>query len=545
MVAMSDGLKAFARGCGAGVGALGFLFVLRLGDLAPFPPESALEAFIRVIPEKVQEPSIQQLGSFAGQLGLIIASLIAVLVYGLFGVIFERWYAPRVSSWRLSRLEKFLVFSIIPFLFFGLVVFPLSGASVFGISSGIAFGASFWVFPIALFFGNAAYVVVLNWQYGDSPIFSQSAPLAGARQESTAQSRRAFVEKGVLSLGAIVLLAAGVDSLLTSRLSPAVPASPEGSAINLSRAPKIFEDPRLANLVNSEVTANGNFYQVDIDIFTPAVDATSWTLQVGGLVNAPKTYSLSQLQSLAKTKEYNTFECVSNDIGGSLIGNAEWGGVRMSDLFSDAGGVSDGAEYVVFYSVDGYSVGVPLARAMTADSILAYEMNSLPLPQNHGYPLRAVIPGLYGMMSAKWIRKMQVVSQQYMGYWQTRGWSDIGTVQTLTFITIPSNGQRVSLSANNGTVMLGGFAYAGDRGISRVEVSTDAGTTWQDAFLKPAISKDTWALWAFEWKPNQTGAVNVYARATDGTGAVQTSVSTGTFPNGATGYALTTVDVTK
>ena len=538
-------MKAFERGSGAGVVALAFLFLLRLGGIAPFPPESALEAFIRVIPEKVQEPSIQQLGSFAGQLGLIIASLISVLVYGLFGVIFERWYAPRVSTRRLSRLEKFLVFSLIPFLFFGLVVFPLSGASFFGISSSVAFGASFWVFPIALFFGNAAYGAVLNWQYGDSVIFSRSKPLAATQGESMAHSRRAFVEKGVLSLGAIVLLAAGVDSILTSRVSPAVPNSPQGSSIDLYGAPKIFEDPRLANLVNSEVTANGNFYQVDIDIFAPAVDATSWTLQVGGLVNTPKTYSLSDLRGLAKTKEYNTFECVSNDVGGSLIGNAEWAGVRISDLFSDAGGVSNGAEYVVFYSVDGYSVGVPLSTAMMADSILAYEMNSLPLPQNHGYPLRAVIPGLYGMMSAKWIRKIQVVSQQYMGYWQTRGWSDVGTVQTLTFITVPSNGQSNSLSANGGTVMLGGFAYAGDRGVSRVEVSLDGGKSWQQAVLKPPISKDTWALWAFEWKPSQTGAVNVYARATDGTGAVQSSASTGTFPNGATGYALTTIDVTK
>ena len=538
-------MKAFERGSSAGIVALVFLFVMRLGGLAPFPPESALEAFIRVIPEKVQEPSIQQLGSFAGQLGLIIATIVAVVVYGLFGVIFERWYAPRASTRKLSKLEKFLVFSLLPFLFFGLVVFPASGASIFGISSNVSFGANVWLFPIGLFFGNALYGVVLDWQYGDSFVFSRSKTLAVAPRESVTPSRRAFVEKGVLSLGAIVLLAAGVDSLLTSRLAPPVLDSPQGSSIDLSNAPKIFDDPRLASLVNSEVTSNGNFYQVDIDIFTPAVDAASWTLQVGGLLNQPKTYSLSQLQNLAKTKEYNTFECVSNDVGGSLIGNAEWGGVRISDLFSDAGGVSGAAQYVVFYSVDGYSVGIPLARAMMADSILAYEMNSLPLPQNHGYPLRAVIPGLYGMMSAKWIRKIQVASQPYMGYWQTRGWSDIGTVQTLTFITLPSTYLQYSLSQNNGSVMLGGFAYAGDRGISKVEVSTDAGKTWQEAVLKPPISKDTWALWAFEWTPTQPGPVDVYARATDGTGAVQTSVETGTYPNGATGYALTTINLTK
>ena len=125
---------------------------------------------------------------------------------------------------------------------------------------------------------------------------------------------------------------------------------------------------------------------------------------------------------------------------GNLISNGEWGGVKLSDLFSDMGGVSAGATYVVFYSVDGYSVGIPLTKAMESDSILAYEMNSIPLPQNHGYPLRAVIPGLYGMMSAKWIRKISIVNTTYMGYWQTRGWSNIGTVQTLAFITTPGDG---------------------------------------------------------------------------------------------------------
>ena len=209
------------------------------------------------------------------------------------------------------------------------------------------------------------------------------------------------------------------------------------------------------------------------------------------------------------------------------------------------GGVSEGAEYVVFYSVDGYSVGIPLSKAMESDSMLAYEMNSVPLPQDHGYPLRAVIPGLYGMMSAKWIRKISVVNTTYMGYWQTRGWSNVGTVQTLAFITVPSGGASQSLSANNGRVIVGGYAYAGDRGISKVEVSTDGGKTWQAAVLKPPISNDAWALWAFEWTTTQTGSVNVYARATDGTGEVQTSAQSGNFPSGATGYASMPIKVTN
>jgi len=209
------------------------------------------------------------------------------------------------------------------------------------------------------------------------------------------------------------------------------------------------------------------------------------------------------------------------------------------------GGVSTNATYVVFSSVDGYSVGVPLSKAMMPDSILAYQMNDASLPQQHGYPIRAVIPGLYGMMSAKWIDMIQVVDTTYVGYWQTRGWSNDGTVQTQAFITIPGDGNSLSLSKNNGSIIIGGVGYAGDRGISKVEVSMDQGKTWQQAQLKKPVSSDSWTLWAYAWTPPKTGSYNIYARATDGTGAVQTSTSTDTFPNGATGYAMISVDVTS
>ncbi|MHB1867459.1 MAG: molybdopterin-dependent oxidoreductase [Nitrososphaerales archaeon] len=538
-------LSSFAKGAFAGAVALGFLFVLRLGGIAPFPPESALEAFLKIVPAKVQETSVQQLGTFAGRLGLIVTTIISVAVYGALGILFEKRYAPRMSTRTFSRLEKHLIFSFIPFLFFGLVVL-VSGYFVFGISSSFSTSSSVWLFPISLLIGNAIYGIALGWQYGDAVVFSKTKQSQTISRESVASSRRSFIERGSLALGALVLLATGINGLLTSQSSGTLnPSNLKGTPINTANEPTIFEDPRLSNLVNSEVTSNSEFYQVDIDIFAPSVDASTWTLQVGGLVQNPKTYTLPQLQNLPKTVEYNTFECVSNNVNGNLISNAEWEGLRLSDLFSDVGGISSGAEYVVCYSVDGYSVGIPVAKAMMQDSILAYTMNSSSLPQNHGFPLRAVIPGLYGMMSAKWIRKIQVVNTSYVGYWQTRGWSNDGTVQTLAFITVPSNGLTQSLSANNGIVMVGGYAYAGDRGISKVEVSTDGGKTWQEVVLKPPVSNDTWTLWAFGWPTTETGLVNVYARATDGTGAVQTSTYTGNFPSGATGYAAITVNVTK
>jgi DMSO/TMAO reductase YedYZ molybdopterin-dependent catalytic subunit len=386
-------------------------------------------------------------------------------------LIFERYYAPRMQGIEISRFEKFLIFSLIPWLFFGVIVLPLVGVSLFGISSGVGNASTaIWLFPLALLLSNFVYGAVMSWEYSDLKVFTPgksgtaiSKSSAPKVRESSSVSRRSFVEKGAIALGALALMATSLDSLLTaSGSAPQTPpagsnATSSGTPINLAGAPAIFADPRLATLVDSEITSNDNFYRVAIDVFDPSVDLSSWSLQVGGVNGSGKTYTLQELQSLPEQKEYNTFECVSNVINGGLVSNAEWGGVKLSDLFSDAGGVPQGAQNVVFYSVDGYSVAIPIATALNSKSMVAYEMNGVSLPQKHGYPLRAVIPGLYGMMSAKWVRKIQIINSSYSGYWQTRGWSSVGTVMTVAFITVPGDGAQASLSQNKGTILLGGY----------------------------------------------------------------------------------------
>ena len=175
--------------------------------------------------------------------------------------------------------------------------------------------------------------------------------------------------------------------------------------------------------------------------------------------------------------------------------------------------------------------------------MIAYEMNGVPLPQRHGYPLRAVIPGLYGMMSAKWVRQVELSDSVYLGYWQSRGWSNDATVQTVSFVRVPQDGASVSLSQTGGSVMIGGMAFGGDRGISKVEVSFDGGKTWDQAILKPPASKLSWVLWAYEWVPPGTGQYIVYARATDGNNQQQTADVSYTYPSGATGYVMSNVNV--
>lgn len=543
---------AFKSGAMAGIVALIFSFIVRLGGFAPFAPEMAIEKFISIIPASLEQPMVQAFGDTAGLLGLAVASIVAVLLFGAFGVLFEKVYSPWIIRYRrLTRTEQFLIYSIFPWLFFGLIIFPLSGTYFFGVNAPVLYSQYAEILsPVALLFSQLLFSLVLISIYKSAGIFESSMTQASVLENKTLQgilspTRRVFIERSAIIAGVAILGLTSIGSLLSSAAtSLSASGSRAGSSYDLSQAPPVFQDKRLSSLVDSEITSNDNFYRVAIDLFDPSVNPNTWDLQVSGSSNS-KSYTLDDLKSLPNVSQYTTFECVSNLVNGNLISNAKWTGIKISDLLSDAGLSTSGVQYVVFYSVDGYSVGIPLSRALMSDSIVAYQMNDADLPQKHGYPLRAVIPGLYGMMSGKWVTKIALVDSFYNGYWQTRGYTATATINTLAFIIVPGDGSTASISQNNGSVLLGGYAFAGDRGISKVEVSFDQGQTWQAATLKPPISNLTWTLWAFNWFPTKTGSYQVYARATDGNGQVQTAAQTSPYPNGATGYAMITINVTS
>ena len=528
--------SVFKFGFLAGLLALLFNFLLRLGGIAAFPPESALNAFLRVVPASIEEPAVELLGDLAGQLGLVIATLIAAAVYGAGTMAFDRYAATRVAAKGLSRFESLLVLGALPWAVFGLALFPLDGDSLFGTSSSVSSATSPWIFPFTFLLVQGVFALTLSRWYDPR---TRSVVAAQEVTQGPDVARREFIEKGaigVLAVLAALVGLAGLGQLIPARVRPMGGSQP----IDLQDAPAIFSDPRLTSLVHYEVTPNEDFYRVAVDVVDPVVDASTWALVVDGLVSRPKKYSLAELQALPGTSQYTTFECVSNTVNGGLIGNAKWGGVRISDLLGDAGGAQVGAKYVVFYGAEGYSVGIPLEKAMMDDSILAYSMNAQPLPGHHGFPLRGVIPGRYGMMSCKWVYRISVVGSVYKGFWQTRGWTNDAVISTGTFIVEPET-SPVSISKNNGSIIVAGYAFAGDRGVSKVEVSLDGGRTWQQALLKKPISNLTWALWAYEWAPPGPGEYQVVARSTDGAGTVQTSVQADQFPNGATGYATVTL----
>jgi DMSO/TMAO reductase YedYZ molybdopterin-dependent catalytic subunit len=298
--------------------------------------------------------------------------------------------------------------------------------------------------------------------------------------------------------------------------------------------------PRLAAADNSfealqglspGVTPAGKFYTISKNLFDPTINAQTWTLSISGLVETPLQLSLDELKALPPYEAYVTFACVSNEIGGPLVSTARWKGVSLRTLLERAKPQAD-ARKAVLRADDGYSTGVPLERCWRPETFLAYEMNGGQLPARHGFPLRAVIPGYYGMKQPKWLTAIEIVPHDYQGYWEERGWADEAVVKTLSRIDVPAHRSQVPAHG----VPIGGIAFAGDRGISKVEYSSDGGTTWQEARLKPVLSPYAWTLWTGTLVLPAEGAYVLAVRATDGHGKLQEQRITEPLPDGASGY---------
>lgn len=388
-------------------------------------------------------------------------------------------------------------------------------------------GAEAWA-RIALGIAAGAVLVGLVYLAGltllDGARARRTLPAGGAGGAGVA--RREFLARSV-AVGVATAGAAGVLAWLWATSAQA--AAAVASAFQRVRG------------LPPEVTPNDQFYVISKNAagLDPRLDGRRWRLEIAGLVGRPVTLTLDDIRAMPSVARYHTLICISNEVGGDLIGNAHWKGVRLRDVIQRAGGVNPRAIRFAFRSADGYTEGIPVADAMQPDVMLAYEMNGVPLPPEHGFPLRLLIPGLYGMKNPKWITKIEAVSTHFTGYWQASGWSDEAVVQTASMIRTPGDGGTVAA----GEVGLGGVAFAGDRGISGVEYSTDGGRTWKPAEVKPALGPYTWVLWAAVWKPDGPGRYTLRVRARDGGGVVQTAAERPTSPDGATGHHIIRVQV--
>lgn len=289
--------------------------------------------------------------------------------------------------------------------------------------------------------------------------------------------------------------------------------------------------------VTAPITPNSDHYTVTQNVVDPTPNLAVWRLEVTGLVGNAGTYTYEELQNLPSTSRAITLECIANGIGGHLMSTAIWQGVTLRALLEKHGGALPGASYVAFYSVDGYSISLPLNEVLEADALLAWRMNGVELPNQHGYPLRALVPGRFGEENPKWLTRVELTDHFVGGLYADQGWYN-GPLHTVTRIDRPRG--RIAFTS---TIEIGGIAFAGNRGIEKVEVSVDGGLTWNSAKLEPPLSQDSWVLWTWQWSPLLPGKYTIVARATDGTGQLQTSHKQGTVPNGATGYHSVDVQV--
>ncbi len=330
--------------------------------------------------------------------------------------------------------------------------------------------------------------------------------------------RREFIAR----VGVAAASVTGVAALLQWLSSAAAGA--------MAAAASIFDRIRGLPL---EVTPVGTFFSISKNSAgrDPRLEPGRWSLEITGLVGKPLRLTYDQLKAMRAVERYHTLECINNPVGGDLIGNAHWRGVRFSDLVVLAGGVSPEATRFAVRCADGYTEGLPVAEAMHPDTLLALEMNGRPLTGEHGFPARLLVPGLYGMKNVKWIVRAEAVKSQFTGYWQASGWSDEAVVKTSSSFRLPKGSP-----VGPGPVDLGGIAYGGDRGIREIEVSADGGRTWFAAEVKRALGDHTWVLWAASWKPPRPGEYTLRVRAKDGAGILQTAQETPPFPDGSSGY---------
>ena len=259
------------------------------------------------------------------------------------------------------------------------------------------------------------------------------------------------------------------------------------------------------------------------------VDVADWTLTIDGMVDKPLTLSYDDILSMPKVVDQRTLECIGNPVGGDLIGNVNWGGVYLKDVMQGMQ-VQEGARRARFTAADGYYTSVTLGWILQPGTLLAHEINGKPLTPAHGYPLRILMPGLYGQKMPKWITHIEFVDTDDLGYWEKQGWSDVASVQTNSQFDYPLNG--ASLPA--GSVPVYGVAFAGRRDIAQVEVRVDDGV-WQTAERLHGDSSLVWTQWAFDWQA-KPGNHELLVRAADSDGFTQEEVASGTlsraYPNG-------------
>ncbi len=440
--------------------------------------------------------------------------IVALAAAAALGAVATRWFVAAASG--------FAAFAVLGFV--AAVQDPSNSTTLAGISATVS---------------AAVGIQALSWLVGPTRAFGPTRTPGSTRRAGMPEwSRRGFLLRSGGLAAASVALGVGGRTLLEQQRADAAAV-----AVDLPVADVKAMLPAGAELgvdgVTPIVVPNAAFYRIDTALLIPRVNLHSWRLRVHGMVEHEVSLDFDELTALPAIEQFVTIACVSNEVGGRLVGNAKWSGVRLRDVLALAG-VLPGATQLVGRSVDGWTAGMPTAWVMdpSREPMIAVAMNDEPLPGEHGFPARLIVPGLYGYVSAtKWLEQLELTRlEAFNGYWIPLGWAKEAPILTQSRIDVPRNGASVS----PGRVALAGVAWAPDRGISRVEVAVDG--DWREARLSSPISDATWVQWRLDWDATP-GRYEIAVRATDGAGEVQTDRITAPAPDGARGHHTITLRV--
>lgn len=427
---------------------------------------------------------LKQLGVGSTIGGQLLFGSIGGAIFGLLA---------RRNPGRIPAIWTMSIFVLLPVIAFAIALWPVLGTSYIGLPIEVARLVTLIGFALCVFLFERTLVTGFR--------FLTTRKIAMQDYEFTpAMKRRGFV------LGAIGLAAAGGGIALARKLYRAATFSYDGTQ---------YKGP-----IVQPITPNKLFYCVTKNVIDPTVDVDLWHLEIGGLVQNAATWRFQDLLGFKPTTQETTLMCISNGLDAGLISNAVWKGLPLRDLLDQAG-VLSGAARVRLHGIDNYTDTIPVEKAMEPTTLLAYEMNGVPLPHRHGYPLRVIVPGYFGEKNVKWLTRVEVTDANAKGFYEAQGWGPDFITPTRSRIDVPDNWSSFSLGELTAPIEVKGIAYGGDRGISRVELSFDNGQSWRDAEIYYTGGNLAWSLWKTEWGPAAAGDYALVVRATDGEGDVQ------------------------
>lgn len=435
------------------------------------------------------------------------------LVVGALGGLLYGFISARSRTMQPERSDKHgrsfvAIFVALLWLFSLILLWPVLGTSFVGLppAKGTLANTAGWL--IAYSFYGLALVLLCH------TMFSR-AVTDGQVRDGEPMGRRAVLVTGV---GVVSALAVGG---VLHRLYKIATFSYDGTRYK-------GEDVQA-------ITPNDRFYVVTKNVVDPEVARSIWRLDIDGLVERPRSYNFEDLTALPSATQETTLRCISNQVGDGLMSNAVWKGVPMRSLI-EAAGAKPGVVEVHLHGVDNYTDTFAIEKALEPTTLVAYQMNGEMIPQRHGFPVRVIVPGLFGEKNVKWVTRIELVDHDAKGFYEQQGWGPNFVMPTTARFDVPDDKQKIKLTIAGAGIPLRGVAHAGDRGVSQVEVSLDDGKSWNETTLDHAQSPLAWVLWNYDWRPAQAGEYRLIVRATDGKGELQTEKERGTVPEGATGY---------